>query len=213
MSPFVSMANTNTGAIEVLTYTSSVEHYIWFLHVLWHMQKTKKWAQKKLQRLLPNSAKNNISEQAQRVSGRCSGIMVSKQDSGANRVWALVRDNVGEPNKLWQSDPWWTSILSSDGLASCQGEVEILQAASCYRNLGWAPAATVWASHGSKASHTQWVSKIISLLHQQTDCGKVENEVINLLTSEGMGDTAEFHMNFTTGVFYSKAVTHVYIIR
>lgn len=112
MSPFVSMANTNTGATEVLTYTSSVEHYIWFLHVLWRMQKAKKWAQKKLQRLLPNSAKNNISEQAQRVSGRCSGIMVSKQDSGANRVWALVRDNVGEPNKLWQSDPWWTSILS-----------------------------------------------------------------------------------------------------
>ena len=63
MSPFVSMANTNTGAIEVLTYTSSVEHYIWFLHVLWRMQKTKKWAQKKLQQLLPNSAKNNISEQ------------------------------------------------------------------------------------------------------------------------------------------------------
>ena len=136
---------------------------------------------------------------------------------GAVASWLVSRTLERTGFEPWSGTMWENLTnygkVTHDGLAFCQGEVEILQAASCYRNLGWAPAATVWASHGSKASHTQWVSKIISLLHQQTDCGKVENEVINLLTSEGMGDTAEFHMNFTTGVFYSKAVTHVYIIR
>ena len=31
--------------------------------------------------------------------------------------------------------------MTCDGLASCPGGVEILLAASCYRNQGWAPAA------------------------------------------------------------------------
>lgn len=41
----------------------------------------------------------------------------------------------------------------------------------------------------------------------------MENEVINLFISEGMGDIVEFYMNFIIGVFYSKVVIYVYIIR
>ena len=40
--------------------------------------------------------------------------------------------------------------VTCDGLASCPGEVEILLAASCYRN--WDKLRQLWASHGSKAS-------------------------------------------------------------
>ena len=54
--------------------------------------------------------------------------------------------------------------VTCDGLASRPGEVEILLAASRYRN--WDKLWQLWASLGSKASHTQYVCYIPLLLSQ-----------------------------------------------
>ena len=50
---------------------------------------------------------------------------------------------LGEPNKYWPG-------VTCNGLASRPGGVEILLAASCYRNED--KLRQLWVSHGSKAS-------------------------------------------------------------
>ena len=57
--------------------------------------------------------------------------------------------------------------VTCNGLASCPGEVEILLATSCYRNLDklW----QLWASLGSKASHS--LSILLWILSSLAMCG------------------------------------------